>query len=312
LLLFLNGINSLSMRSKLKQPFFDLKQGCVWLFEECGFKGRKVEICEANMHDFTLISFRNKVYSMKVGGFTRVNLWMDEDYNGYYLTVKNTEKEEKEIKCFPHEEDQDFAALSNSCASAKVARLNNPYIGCSWLFSHCNEKGNRLEVCGYNENFKLNNVFEDGTQSIVLGDNTRISLYEKPNYQGAEHSFFRHNQCLPFTQEYKGLNMKFQSAKVELIDEIPDDGCIWLYSECNYQGDRHEICQDTSYFDGFEKQASSLKVGRHTKVVLYPLPQYSGDGFSFDLNHPCFAKDLMFGVRAFDNQASSGKVNKIK
>ena len=66
-------------------------------------------------------------------------------------------------------------------------------------------------------------------------------------------------------------------------------GCIVVYSECDFEGERKEICgsiEDLRKVD-FDKKISSIIVGINTKLILRQLYNYKGNGLELISNLRC-------------------------
>lgn len=63
-----------------------------------------------------------------------------------------------------------------------------------------------------------------------------------------------------------------------LQNNRPKDGCVWLFSTCNYQGFKREFCHNVKNLRSFRfnDMTSSIKIGRKTKAILYKDINYGG------------------------------------
>lgn len=71
-------------------------------------------------------------------------------------------------------------------------------------------------------------------------------------------------------------------------------GCIVVYSECDFEGERKEICgsiEDLRKVD-FDKKISSIIVGINTKLILRQLYNYKGNGLELISNLRCLENKM--------------------
>ena len=67
------------------------------------------------------------------------------------------------------------------------------------------------------------------------------------------------------------------------------EGCIVLYSDCDFEGERNEICSSISDLRqvNFDKKMSSIIVGKNTKIILRQLYDFKGNGLEINSNMRC-------------------------
>lgn len=87
---------------------------------------------------------------------------------------------------------------------------------------------------------------------------------------------------------------RFGLSKKVNDDKKAKDGCVELYTKCNYSGANLEICEDINNFT-FLKTGNwggafpqSMKVGKYIKVQLFFSKNYEGKSFSAKADVPCF------------------------
>ena len=93
----------------------------------------------------------------------------------------------------------------------------------------------------------------------------------------------------------------------------PPKGEVWLFLANNYKGEPHyksskDIPELPKNFEGkdFQGQVSSVKVGPHTKVILYEEINYGGEHVTIEHNTPILAN----ANKPFNDRARSLKVQK--
>ena len=90
----------------------------------------------------------------------------------------------------------------------------------------------------------------------------------------------------------------------------PASGCIWAYSECNFQGTKKEICGNLySFFSiNFNDQMSSLQVGDFTTATIWTDVGYGGQKYVIQKSIKCLSCSSKF--TSLNKQASSASVFK--
>ena len=89
----------------------------------------------------------------------------------------------------------------------------------------------------------------------------------------------------------------------------PPEGKTWLFLANNYKGDSYEYFQDVPELpNGVQQKFSSVKVGPHTKVILYEEVNYGGEHVTIEHNTPLLAN----ANKPFNDRTRSLKVQKKK
>ena len=72
------------------------------------------------------------------------------------------------------------------------------------------------------------------------------------------------------------------------------EGCVVLYSNCDFEGEKQEICGSISDLRKikFDKKISSVLLGNNTKIILRQLYDYKGIGLELSSNIRCFEKKM--------------------
>ncbi len=104
------------------------------------------------------------------------------------------------------------------------------------------------------------------------------------------------------------LLARYSLIKIKQRDTTKD-GCVIIYKDCNYEGVRHEICEDIKDFRifNFKDQASSISLGKNVKVILYQDQDFQGlESNEIMEDQSC----LLFGAHGLGQLHD--KVNSIK
>jgi hypothetical protein len=77
------------------------------------------------------------------------------------------------------------------------------------------------------------------------------------------------------------------------VDLVPHEGCVELFSDCNFEGQSRIFCQNEPDFSKIEWNdiASSLKLGPNTQVFLYSDALYLGKVMNYIQDVSCFIQD---------------------
>jgi len=200
---------------------------------------------------------------------------------------------------------------------------NRPRPGCAWIWEDCNYGGRKQEVCGDSADLgecKFNKIMS----AIMLGPETKVTLYEGTNYSGRHveltkdyPSFcgvvidgisindFPSSMCL---EENCGNKPSPTPKPTPILPPTtPPAGCAWLYENANYGGGKIQICGDTNLGDiKFNKLTSSIKLGPGANFTLYDGDNFSGRSFFVNHDYPNFTGVSVDGV-PLDNFAVSIK-----
>jgi hypothetical protein len=79
-------------------------------------------------------------------------------------------------------------------------------------------------------------------------------------------------------------------------DDLLGKGCVWLFEECQFQGQKFEICKDYSNLDAFTDfngKAKSVKAGPDTGVMLYSKTDFKGSKLTLDGYLNCYNTDSL-------------------
>src|SRR5690348_9738169 len=88
----------------------------------------------------------------------------------------------------------------------------------------------------------------------------------------------------------KNKNKMFCKMKNGDDSNAIPSGCIDLYQDCNFLGQKLRLCSDVPNLVpfGFNDMASSIKLGKDTKATLYEHVNYLGRTANFDKDIACF------------------------
>ena len=97
------------------------------------------------------------------------------------------------------------------------------------------------------------------------------------------------------------------SIKTVMRMQIPKEGCVILYSDCNYEGQKLEVCDDINDFRiiSFKDQLRSLSLGNNVKVLLFQEKYFKGEYYLVDSDQPCFQHG--YGLLTFTANTNSLK-----
>ncbi len=72
------------------------------------------------------------------------------------------------------------------------------------------------------------------------------------------------------------------------------EGCIVVYSKCDFEGERKEICGSVDDLRKlqFDKKISSIIVGINTKVILRQMYSFKGNGLEITSNLRCLENKM--------------------
>jgi hypothetical protein len=121
LLRFKNKIKSLMIenvhtKSIPVQNYDQPEKGCIWVYEECNFRGEEREICEnTDLTNIQGINFINSISSILLGEKTEIILYKDYNFEGEHLEIKST------MECLSSEEnDETVRAFDDNSYSVKI------------------------------------------------------------------------------------------------------------------------------------------------------------------------------------------------
>ena len=71
-------------------------------------------------------------------------------------------------------------------------------------------------------------------------------------------------------------------------------GCVVLYSKCDFEGEKKEICGSISDLRKikFDNKISSILIGKNTRIILRQLYEFKGVGLELSSNIRCFENKL--------------------
>jgi len=160
-------------------------QGCVWVYQHCGYDGDKKEFCVDNAN-FVTINFNDIASAIRVGPNTQATLFEHINYEGRSLVTTD------DLTCFIN---NDFNDLGSSIKlSPKPDPASSPAAGCVWIYQDCGYQGTKVEYCADDPDFRNKN-FNDLGSAIVLGPNTQATLFEHINYDGRQLSITANRSC---------------------------------------------------------------------------------------------------------------------
>lgn len=171
----------------------------------------------------------------------------------------------------------------------KVAHTQNePKQGCVWLYSECNYNGVKKEICSNNSDFRNIN-YNDKPSSMKVGHLTQAEIFEHVNYEGIHKVYTKSVKCF----SNAGFRNKIASSIKLKIRNTPEPGCVIVYSQCNFRGQKREFCGNNSDFRkvNFNDEGSSMKVGKNVEVHVFEHVDYKGINEVYSKSVSCFQKE---------------------
>jgi hypothetical protein len=198
LILLICALACSSKKLSMKQA---LREGCIQLFEHCGYEGRSRVICR----DDPAFYNDNDYYSaIKLGPQTTATLYENYNYEGKFFYF-NTD-----VECFYQNINPDIAYLNDKVSAV---RINIPPPGCVWLYADCDYKGQMIATCDNIPDLR-SLKFNDKLSAIKLGASTSIQLFEHINYEGRNLFLNKDEWCLNTDYERKYMNDIVSSIKI--------------------------------------------------------------------------------------------------
>lgn len=160
-----------------------------------------------------------------------------------------------------------------------------PVPGCLKLYSQCGLQGDSKEICTNTPKF-ANFPFVAGYDT---GKFKKLKFFLGENCQNGYYSF--ENQSFSCLADV-GVTASFKSVIVD--EQIPPQGCVWLYDDSCISGNKVEVCTDVPDLNdpkyNFGNKTTSIKFGPGVKgVSAYLDPNYEGsyttlrqDRYSFE------------------------------
>ncbi len=170
-----------------------------------------------------------------------------------------------------------------------VPKVNND---CVLVNDQCNYLGKSLEICGSID--KISSARDDlknfSVKSVMVGSTYQARLYANENYEGNYISFSNeigktYSSCI--TDPSKE-NFSYTVNSILLTGKTPKFNCFMAFENCNFLGQRLEICFDVaSSLAGKIPKISSIKTGSSTEVTIFDNDNYSKSRY----NSVTFAKN---------------------
>ena len=95
------------------------------------------------------------------------------------------------------------------------------------------------------------------------------------------------------------INVKLQTISPQMIKISNNlapikEGCIVIYSNCDFDGEKKEICVSVADLRKlkFDKKVSSVILGKNTKIILRQLYDYKGNGLELTSNIRCLENKM--------------------
>lgn len=225
--------------------------GCIWAYEHCNYGGTKQEYCK----DTNLNSFASAASSIKLGADTIVTLYSENDQKGAFRVI-----------------EADTACLVNVSFNDKAYSVKlSPKNGCAWYFKDCDYSGSTYRYCSDQSSVGGAN---DDFSSVKLGPQTITTLYKNSNYGGSTVRLISDIACL------KTISFNDEASSLKIVNQRPNSGCIFAYSDCDYSGTVKTYCSDQSSLPDFNDVMSSIRVGANIELTLYDNTSFAGFSFT--------------------------------
>jgi len=146
---------------------------------------------------------------------------------------------------------------------------------CIKFFSECNFKGEMKEIC---ENVAVIENFPKISGYMFENNSSHAVLYDGYKCFGDEKYVRDSNSCL------SNNDFEKNTKSIMINSTLPPSGCIWLYDNYCYSGNKVEICENVSDLNdkkyNFGNKASSYNYGLGIKSVRFFIDKnFQGNNF---------------------------------
>jgi hypothetical protein len=302
---------------RLKYVELETPSRCIWIFDQVGFMGNKLEICASKALTGTLLD--NKVASFSVGKYVNGYFYENGNYTGKFVKFTKGTKVDDILKFsfgtlnlkdvvssvwFGDEDSTAFVAKKEEEATvlAKLLAAKNDRFKdiqaatpprCIWVYDQIDLQGNKLEVCQSTD--LSQSTWNDKIISFSVGAELNGFLYEGANYTGRFVKFTKGTIVDNLGKFYVGyVNLRniissiyfgdedVVSMKIRLVQAITPAKCILVFDQVNFQGNKLEICDSTDLTGTrFNDKVASFSVGSEVNGFLYEGKYYSGNFLKF-------------------------------
>jgi hypothetical protein len=187
--------------------------------------------------------------------------------------------------------------------------LQKPNPNCPILYEECNFGGIPISLCSGNSNLYTSG-FYNVNRSFKLGPAKKVEFFNSANCignKGLDVSLTKEEKCFDYLIDPKKSYVNKANSIAVSIDN-PPPGCIWVYRDSCYLGDRVEICNDVSDLTcfGFNRQISSFRLSEGVNVSFFTYPNYTARELKFykdraGFEYSEYANDAFMSVKIFKN-----------
>jgi hypothetical protein len=300
--------------------------GCVILFEHCGYKGRWIHTCRSQS-DLNKYRFARTISSIRVGSKAEVKLFSSANYRGHNLIVVT------DIGCLVKSKFNDRTVSYRVKVNLPRPRPrpirpiivpgNRPTVartGCVVIYEHTNYRGKYASLCGSVANtHRLK--WADNISSARVGKLTKALFYQHINFKGKVLILLKNEKNFvsrKFNDMTSSIKIYVYTVKprpikpvvprprpiIDLPPAVPRSGCVIVFQHINYQGKWLYVCGSVKDLrkSRFNNLISSVKVGHMTEAKFY-------DGFNFRGKYLSLNRDNSNLVKVrFNDLASSIKL----
>jgi len=257
--------------------------GCFRFYDDIDFSGDYRDECFSK----SSITYFGKTSSVKLSENVTVTLYTEANYSGTSVVL---------------ESDYLIADLSYYISQVRSFKVlhGSPASGCAVLFEDCNYTGNSFQICSSAATLPLSiNI-----SSVKTSDTTPIQLYSEEDYGGS-------SKVIGSNSSTSCLNTVSFNDKTKSILFIPqaETGCIVLYEDCDFKGNKWTYCDDVSEVKISGDNPSSFIIGLGTQGVFYLTAGYKGDYFQMNENAITCIKD---DYPTFNDKIKSISIKNLK
>jgi hypothetical protein len=249
----------------------DIGEGCIILYEHCNFEGRQLKLCN-DAPSLGSYGFNDLASSIKLGKGTTATLYEDINY-GKRQAFCN-----KDVWCFLYYQQKlDISMFNDLASSVKIGKFaekskSSPVVPAIDINNKDNKDNNKDKTIA---NITNKSEVKPAEQTKIKDPNNfRFGFLENDNKPKNGHS----------TDNSRG------GDKVE-------DGCVGLYTECDFKGDSFSVCGQESQLG--IPNVKSIKFGKNVSAVdIYQYYYGYGQGKRFSQEIKCIDSNIFVTASA--------------
>jgi C1A family cysteine protease len=154
------------------------------------------------------------------------------------------------------------------------------------FYDRCQYTGDNIKSYISLKTFKQNSNLDLSRkiQSIKTDGYYKVTLYSEINCTGKDYTFTSDESCLFTSTNTVARNAINNSMSASILSRQsePKEGCIALFTDSCFLGERQEICGNIDDLNGiaYDKKIVSIAIGKNvTGVVVFVDPFYKGFAF---------------------------------